>query len=148
MSKKKNKNPQTYPKCPLCGHEQTEFPPDLFGPCKNCIQLNPSGVKQWREEHKPKAEEISANSGFLKGGRKFSVEKRGDGPIASDSQLFIVEEWESERFSRRFTAKVSQTQAARPQAEEEIALWCQLYPEKLPQNGGTVDINLDYVKIR
>jgi len=47
---------QKYPKCPLCNCEQEEFPPDLVGPCKDCIVLNPTEVKEWREKHRKTAQ--------------------------------------------------------------------------------------------
>jgi hypothetical protein len=40
---------QRYPLCPLCNREQSQFPPDMFGPCKQCIDLNPEGVKEFRQ---------------------------------------------------------------------------------------------------
>lgn len=58
MAKKKSQNPQKYPKCPLCRREQDQFPPDLFGPCRVCIDNIPEAVKEWRAKHKKGSKEV------------------------------------------------------------------------------------------
>jgi len=77
--------------------------------------------------------------------RSFLV-KKAEAPIDLDWQFYEVEERESERLLRTFTAKVSQSQVARPRVKEDIARSCELYPEKLPSEGGVVRIDLDYVQ--
>lgn len=66
--------------------------------------------------------------------------------------FYQVEEWDAERLSSRFTAVISTTQKAaakgfkdRP-AENLIEKWCELPHDRLPKDGGTVDVDLDEVQ--
>ena len=65
---------------------------------------------------------------------------------------YQVKEWNSGKLSRTFTALISKTQQATAKgftdgsAKKSIAKWCQLYPDRLPKDGGTVDVNLDEVQ--
>ena len=58
--------------------------------------------------------------------RKFLVEKRTDVRIDTAWQLYRVEERQADTLLRTFTARITQTQAARPTASEDIARWCEL----------------------
>ena len=78
--------------------------------------------------------------------RKFLVEK-AEGRDSNWS-CYRVKKTELDRLLRTFTVRVSQTQAARPDVNQQIALWCELYPEKLPGEGETVPADLNYVEIR
>jgi len=60
--------------------------------------------------------------------------------------LYKVEERQSERLVRSFTVRITQTQAARPTLKDQIVRWCELFADKLPSDGGTVDIDLNYVQ--
>ena len=56
-----------------------------------------------------------------------------------------IEETDGARLVRTFTGKVSRSQAARKQVKDRIVRWCELNPKRLPKNGGTVVLDLDYV---
>jgi hypothetical protein len=77
--------------------------------------------------------------------RTFLVEKLADGRIDTAWLIYNVEERRAGKPLRTFTARITQTQAARPTVREDIARWCELYTDKLPSDGGTVDIDLNYV---
>jgi hypothetical protein len=63
--------------------------------------------------------------------------------------FYEVGEW---KLSRRFTAMIPATQKATAKgfkdraAENLIEKWCELFPGKLPKDGGTVDIDLNEVQ--
>jgi hypothetical protein len=82
----------------------------------------------------------------LSGSDRFSVEK-----VAADEpnwRFYKIEERENDRLVRTFTGRITQTQATRPRAEEEIARWCDINSDKLPGDGGIVAIDLDNVQLR
>jgi hypothetical protein len=68
-----------------------------------------------------------------------------DDPSDPDFRHCRIKEFENERLTRTFTGKVRRSQVARPGAEKDTARWCELYPEKLPKDGGNVTMDLDYV---
>ncbi len=78
--------------------------------------------------------------------RKFLVEKSTDGGIGGAWQLYKVQEQQADALLRTFTARITQTQAARRTVREDLARWCELYTDRLPSDGGTVDIDLNYVQ--
>jgi len=78
--------------------------------------------------------------------RSFLVEKRTDPRIDQAWLFYKVEERHASKSLRTFTARITQTQAARPTVKEDIARWCELYTDRLPSDGGKVDIDLDYVQ--
>ena len=49
------------------------------------------------------------------------------------------------RLVRTFTGKVPRSQASRKQVKQDIVRWCELHPKRLPENGGAVVLDLDYV---
>ena len=79
------------------------------------------------------------------GGFEYSatfVEQEGD------TSIYRVEEWKTGRVTRTVTGRISGTQRATARGSKEhsdlrsIERWCELYPQKLPDDGGTVDIDL------
>jgi len=78
--------------------------------------------------------------------RKYTVKKKLTDGIDPVWVLYEVEERESGQPSRRFTARVTQTQATRAKVEEVIAQWCKIKRDKLPQDGGTTTADLDEVE--
>jgi len=79
--------------------------------------------------------------------RRFLAKKRTDVPIDPVWAYYAVKEMESERLVRTFTAKITHTQATRPQVEDYfIPRWCESNPEKLPSDGGMVISDLDNVQ--
>ncbi len=77
---------------------------------------------------------------------KFLVEKRTDDRIDTAWQLYKVQERQGDALLRTFTARITQMQAARRTVTEDIARWCELYRDRLPSDGGSVDIDLNYVQ--
>lgn len=79
---------------------------------------------------------------------KFSAKllKEND-PSGFDFCVYGIEERNSERLVRTFRGKVSKSQARRPEAERDIVRWCELNPNKLPEDGGTVTIDLASISI-
>ncbi|HYL86527.1 MAG TPA: hypothetical protein VE263_20045 [Candidatus Angelobacter sp.] len=69
-----------------------------------------------------------------------------------DRCFYQVEESGAGKLSRRFTAVISATQKLAAKgfkdkaAENLIAKWCELFPGRLPKDGGAVDVNLDEVQ--
>jgi len=78
--------------------------------------------------------------------RKYTVKKKLTDAIHPVWVLYEVEERDSGQLSRRFTAKVTQTQATRAKVEEVIARWCKIKSDKLPPDGGTTTADLDEVE--
>jgi hypothetical protein len=66
--------------------------------------------------------------------RKFLVEKPTDGRIDGAWQLYEVQERQADALVRTFTARITQTQAARRTVREDIARWCELYTDRLPSD--------------
>lgn len=79
----------------------------------------------------------------LRGPGRFVVQKIRDEP---DWRFYRIEEREDVRAVRSFTGRITQTQATRTQVTEQIARWCDIHPEKLPDDDRTIDIDLDYVE--
>jgi hypothetical protein len=86
---------------------------------------------------------------FSKPGLKFSAKpaEQANDPSGSDFCSYRIEVRDAGRLTRTFTGKVTKTQATRPQAERDIERWCELYPYKLPRDGGTVEIDLSSIAI-
>ena len=78
--------------------------------------------------------------------RTFVVDKLADRRIDTVWLLYNVEERQAGKLIRSFTVRITQTQAARPTVREDIARWCELYTDRLPSDGGVIDIDLDYVQ--
>jgi phage host-nuclease inhibitor protein Gam len=78
--------------------------------------------------------------------RNYTVKKKLTDTIDPVWVLYEVEERYSGQLSRRFTVKLTHTQATREEAEEIIAQWCKIRSDKLPPDGGTVTADLDEVQ--
>jgi hypothetical protein len=63
----------------------------------------------------------------------------------SDFRICEIKEGGTERLV--FTGRVLKSQATRPKVERDIARWCELNPNKLPKDGGTVLIDLASISI-
>jgi hypothetical protein len=75
---------------------------------------------------------------------RFSVKLlKPDNP--SDFRICEIKERGTERLV--FTGRVLKSQATRPQVERDIARWCEPNPNKLPNDGGTVLIDLASISI-
>jgi hypothetical protein len=57
-----------------------------------------------------------------------------------------VQKLEGEAVVLTFLGKLTRSQAVRNGAERDIERWCELNPDKLPSEGGTVLINLDEIQ--
>ena len=81
---------------------------------------------------------------FSKPGLKYSVELSEEMDERSDLAYrhCRIEEFSDERLMRTFTGKVLRTQATRQKVKEQIERWCELFPDKLPGESGTVIIDL------
>lgn len=77
---------------------------------------------------------------------KFVVMNESKARIDGAWVLHRVEERKAERLVRSFTVRITQTQAARPTAKHDVVRWCELFGDKVPTDGGTVDIDLNYVQ--
>ena len=78
--------------------------------------------------------------------RTFVVDKLADRRNETAWLPYNVEERQARKLLRTFTVRITQTQAARPTVREDIVRWCELYADRLPNDGGTVDIDLNYVE--
>lgn len=78
--------------------------------------------------------------------RKFVVAQEAKARIDGDRVLRRVEERKVDKLVRAFTVRITQTQATRPMLSEDIARWCELYPERLPSDGGQIDIDLNQIQ--
>ena len=56
-----------------------------------------------------------------------------------------IMERDGARLVRTFTGKVPRSQVARKQVMQDIVRWCELHPKRLPENGGSVVLDLDYI---
>jgi hypothetical protein len=76
---------------------------------------------------------------------KVNFSEKNDDPSDPDFRHCWIEESDDARLVRRFTGKVPRSQVARKQVRQDIVRWCELHPRRLPQNGGAVVLDLDYV---
>lgn len=61
---------------------------------------------------------------------------------------YTVEEWDGIKLLRTFAVLISQSQElTHATAESYIEKWIELYSDKLPTDGGPIEINLDGVQI-
>ena len=69
-----------------------------------------------------------------------------------DTYIYRIAEWKTGQVTRTVTGRISGTQQATARGWNEhsdlrsIERWCELYPKKLPEDGGTVDIDLSSVQ--
>ncbi len=56
-----------------------------------------------------------------------------------------IMERDGERLVRTFTGKVPRSQSTRKRVRQDIARWCEIHLRRLPENGGAVMLDLDYV---
>ena len=56
-----------------------------------------------------------------------------------------IEERNGERLVRTFTGKVPRSQSTRKRVRQDIARWCEIHLRRLPENGGAIMLDLDYV---
>jgi hypothetical protein len=84
---------------------------------------------------------------FAKPALTFSVDLslKADDPLDPDFRHCRIEERDGERLVRTFTGKVPRSQAARKHAKQDIVRWCELHPTRLPNDGGAVVLDLDYI---
>ena len=84
---------------------------------------------------------------FSKPGLTFSVDfsLKTDDPSDLDFRHCRIEERHGARLVRGFTGKVSRSQATRKHAKQDIVRWCELHPKRVPENGGTVVLDLDQI---
>ena len=64
-----------------------------------------------------------------------------------DTCIYRIDEWSKGRMTRTFTGRISATQRATAREGQNsdsrsIEHWCELHPQLLPEDGGTVDIDL------
>lgn len=70
-----------------------------------------------------------------------------------DRCFYQVKEWNAQKLLRTFTGVISKTQRATAKGfkdrsvEDSIVKWCEHYPNRLPKDGGTVDVNLNEEQI-
>lgn len=70
-----------------------------------------------------------------------------------DTCTYRVDEWKTGRVTRTVTGRIPGTQRATARGSKEhsdlrlIERWCELYPKKLPEDGGTVDIDLSSIAL-
>ena len=68
--------------------------------------------------------------------------------MEGDLCLYRVDEWKVGGLIRSFTGRISCPQRATSKGSDQqsdlrsIERWCQLHPERLPEDGGTIDIDL------
>jgi hypothetical protein len=66
----------------------------------------------------------------------------------SDTCIYRINEWRTGRMTRTFTGRISATQRATAREGNQnsdlrsIERWCELHPQLLPEDGGTIDIDL------
>ncbi len=67
------------------------------------------------------------------------------GPSDPDFRHCRIKKIDGARLIRTFTGKVPRFQSTRKKAKRHIVRWCELNPARLPRDGGTVVLDLDYV---
>jgi hypothetical protein len=73
------------------------------------------------------------------GFKRFSAQEQGR-PVNPDFWKYEVQSVSPEK---QFFVTITGTQQTRKQVKEDIERWCELYPAKLPESGGTIHIDLD-----
>ena len=73
----------------------------------------------------------------------FSEKK--DDPLDFAFRHCRIMERDRERLVRTFTGKVPRSQSTRKRVRQDIARWCEIHLRSLPEDGGAVILDLDYV---
>jgi hypothetical protein len=56
-----------------------------------------------------------------------------------------IMERDGERLVRTFTGKVPRSQSSRKRVRQDIARWCEIHLRRLPEDGGAIIVDLDYI---
>jgi hypothetical protein len=76
---------------------------------------------------------------------KVDFSEKKDDPLDFAFRHCRIIERDGERLVRTFTGKVPRSQSARKRVRQDIARWCEIHLRRLPENGGAVIVDLDYV---
>jgi hypothetical protein len=68
--------------------------------------------------------------------------------VPDDMHSYTVEEWDGNKLLRTFAVLVSQSQKlTHTPAESYIERWFELHSDRLPTDGGAINVNLNEVQI-
>ena len=73
----------------------------------------------------------------------FSEKK--DDPLDFAFRHCRIVERDGVRLVRTFTGKVPRSQSTRKRVRQDIARWCEIHLWRLPEDGGAVILDLDYI---
>ena len=76
---------------------------------------------------------------------KVDFSERNDDPLDVAFRHCLITERDGTRLVRTFTGKVPRSQSTRKRVRRDIARWCEIHLRRLPEDGGTVILDLDYI---
>jgi hypothetical protein len=84
---------------------------------------------------------------FAKPGQKYLVDwsRKTDDHSDLAFRHCRIKKIDGARLIRTFTGKVPRSQSTRRKVKHYIVRWCELHPARLPKDGGTVVLDLNYV---
>jgi hypothetical protein len=76
---------------------------------------------------------------------KVDFSEKKDDPLDFAFRHCRIMESDGARLVRTFTGKVPRSQSTRKRVRQDIARWCEIHLRRLPENGGAIIVDLDYI---
>jgi hypothetical protein len=76
---------------------------------------------------------------------KVDFSEKNDDPLDFTFRHCRIMERDAARLVRTFTGKVPRSQSTRKRVRQDIARWCEIHLSRLPNDGGAVILDLDYI---
>jgi hypothetical protein len=76
---------------------------------------------------------------------KVDFSERNDDHLDFAFRHCRIMERDGARLVRTFTGKVPRSQSTRKRVRQDIARWCEIHLRRLPEDGGAVIVDLDYI---
>jgi hypothetical protein len=76
---------------------------------------------------------------------KVDFSEKKDDPLDFAFRHRRIMQRDGARLGRTFTGKVPRSQSTRKRVRQDIARWCEIHLRRLPEDGGAVMLDLDYI---
>ena len=76
---------------------------------------------------------------------KVNFSEKNDDALDFAFRHCLIMERDGARLVRTFTGKVPRSQSTRKRVRQSIARWCEIHLRRLPEDGGAVILDLDYI---
>ena len=76
---------------------------------------------------------------------KVNFSEKNDDALDFAFRHCLIMERDGARLVRTFTGKVPRSQSTRKRVRQDIARWCEIHLSRLPEDGGAVILDLDYI---